>query len=129
MVTTRTGTTFAELQRSVLPRIIERFGRDDITLTRYTRTLDSNKRVTVVTEATSTITGDLQFVTAQDKQFLDRGIANVGDGIFFCVYSTTLVEGDQLLVDSVSWELVALVEAETIDTSRIYQGWITRRRV
>lgn len=128
MVTTRTGQTFATLQRSVFTQIINRFGRKDITLTSQTETVNSEGRVTAVSEVTSTIEGDLQFVTFQDKQYLDRGVAKVGDGLFYCIYSTTLLEGDTVTVDGVRWELVSMVENETIDTSRVYQAWITRRR-
>lgn len=128
MVTTRTGQSFAKLQRDVFPAIIERFGRDDITLTRHTETINSEGRVTAVTESTSTIEGDLQFVTFQDKQYLDRGVAKIGDGVFYCIFSTTLLEGDTVTVDSVRWELVSMVENETIDVSHVYQAWITRRR-
>lgn len=128
MVTTRTGGSFSALQRSLYETIIARFGRKDIALVRYTLTLNGEKQITARTSTTSTVRGDLQFVTYDDKQYLDRGIARIGDGIFYTVYSTALSAGDIITVDSIPWELMTQVEAETIGTERIYQAWIVRRR-
>ena len=130
MVTSRTkSNSLTEVQRKTTLEMLKMLGRTDINLITHTKTTNTNGRLNGDTETTTVLSNaDLQFVSVRDKQWLDLGFANVGDGVLYALYSETLVpELNEILVDSVYWELSKQVEGETIDGNLIYQAWIVKR--
>jgi len=130
MVTERNGSggTFLDQSRNSTITILDKFGRTDITLTKRTATYNQAGRISGYSKVTSTITGDLQFVTYQDKELLKEGYVKIGDGIFYTIYSSSLNENDEITVDSQNWILTSRIEAETLGQGRIYQAWTCIRK-
>lgn len=130
MVTSRNGSSFAELQRRKALEYFQKFARQDILLYKHSAlTTNAMGRLSGFTEdAATTIIGDLQFVTYQDKQLIELGYARIGDGIFYTVHDTNIEAEDMIKVDSVYWELTKQVEAEQTVGNTIYQAWIAIRK-
>ena len=122
------GGSNSDLLRRKFPEYLSLMGRNDITLNTATETTDADGKITAYSTSSSTVTGDLQFVTFQDKQLLEMGVVNVGDGIIYFLYSTSAKDFDIVVVDSVTWELVKQLEAETVEGNLVYQGWACKRK-
>jgi len=130
MVTTRNlSNTLSNLQRTKFLDVMKMFGRTNILLTHATITKNQFGRPDSLTDSTTIIPwGDLQFVTLQDKPLLDAGYAKLGDGIFYTTNDISIVPEDQIVVDSIYWELSKQIEGETINGNLIYQAWTAKRR-
>jgi hypothetical protein len=129
MVTTRGLKGFAETQKRQSKEWFTKFGRDDITLTVKTETKDSFDRLTAISTSSTTIIGDLQFDLKLLSQYIQLGIAQTGDGIFYTLPDVSISINNEITVDSVVWRLVQQVEGEQTNGQLIYQGWIARRTV
>lgn len=128
MVTKREPGSFANLQRTKCSEYFDTYGRADFSLITITTTTDAAGRITAVARATATIKGDFQFVTVKEKQFIDLGLAVIGDGIFYTIPTTTIAENSELVFDSVTWILTQQVEGEQTKRVTIYQAWIAKRK-
>ena len=77
--------SFSKAENKHWDTLMKTFGRNDITLRSYTNEnnakgyLESGSQAIVV----SIITGDLQFITIEDRTLIDSGEALVGDARFF----------------------------------------------
>lgn len=131
MVTARNPTSFGSLARRNFATIITKLGQSTFTVYAQTETTNNMGRLSNVTETTtSSIKGSLQFVTAQDKEFLDAGVATVGEAIFYAAHDVTLVENDEIEQsgDSHRWKLTRLIEAEKPGGLQVYQAWVCVRK-
>jgi len=106
---------------------LEIFGRSDFELTRRVSELDSNDRVISFTESSRTLSGDLQYVSFNDREILASGIAKVGNGIFYTKASEDIKIEDIIEVRGARWELNNQVEAEDVGAEEIYQAWVCVR--
>jgi len=127
MVTERGGQANRDLLRAKTADMFVLLGRNDISLIRVTETRNANGRILSRTETTSTVVGDLQFVTSKEREILTAGIAQIGDGIFYTTYDVTADVNDIVLVDGVRWELLRKVEDEKIEEGLTYQAWVCKR--
>ena len=111
--------------------IEDRIGTDTYTLYTITETRNTMGRISERTETTSTIQGFLHKVTPQDKQFLDLGILNIGDGIFFAEYDVSINENDEVSESGETdrWIFTKLVNNEKLQGSKIFQAWTITKRV
>ena len=130
MVTERNGSggSFLEQNRSTTLLILQKLGRDDVALSHRTPSYNSAGRLSGFTTATTTILADLQFVTFEDREMLDEGVANVGDAILYTTYDISIDKKDEITVDSVVWRVKRRVEAETIGTGKLFQAWVCSRK-
>ena len=130
MVTERNGSggSFLDQNRSTTLTILNKLGRNDIALTHRTESRNAAGRLSGFTSATSIILGDLQFVTFEDREMIDEGVANVGDAILYTTYDITIDKKDEVKVDSVVWRVKRRVEAETIGTGKLFQAWVCTRK-
>jgi len=128
LVTSRVPSSEDELFKRKFSDYISRFGRGSVTLTKQTITTNAAGRIKTSTPVTSTISGDLQFISYRERQYLGEGIANIGDGMFFCEASVDIDPNDEITVDSVIWKLTNQIEGELVGNSVIYQGWIAVRK-
>ena len=127
MVVERGEAANRDLLRSKTDDMFVLLGRNDIVLYSVSETRNSNGRVLTRTETSSTIVGDLQFVSWKDRELINAGIAQVGDGLFYTTYDVVANNNNVILVDSVRWELVRKVEAEIIEGGMTYQAWVCKR--
>lgn len=129
MVISRVVTKNKTLLRDKFNDYLALIGRNDIQLNTITDIVDSDNKVIDTTTTNTIVTGDLQFVTYQDKQILEMGLATIGDGICYFIYDQTVHEFDTVTVDGVTWELNNMVEAETVQGGKVYQAWTCKRRM
>lgn len=127
MPTTRRPATNYELVRKKFEDYLG-IKAGTFTLTSFTRTVDNDGRITAVSSSTSTISGDMQYVTYKDVQRLGEGVARVGDGMFFCKHDVSINPEDEITSDSKQWVLSKQIELPEIEGQDIYQGWIATRK-
>lgn len=104
------------------------FGRTDISLVQTSETFDNSGDMSAIVETTSTIWGDLQFVTVEDQELLASGYVKVGDALFYALSSVSLNEQDEIEVDSVRWVLQKKVEGPQISGTEVHQLWACSRK-
>ena len=111
--------------------IEDRIGTNTYTLHTITETRNAMGRIKTRTPTTSTIQGFLHKVTPQDKQFLDLGILNIGDGIFFAEYDVSISENDEVSEtgETDRWTFTKLIDNEKLQGFKIYQAWALTKRV
>ena len=111
--------------------ILDRIGRANFTLYTVTETVDGLGRISNVTESSSTISGFLELVTPQDKQYLDTGVANIGDGIFYAAWDTSIVENDEMAESGSSfrWKFTKKVEGQEVGGDILFQAWVVTKKV
>ncbi|KKL54842.1 hypothetical protein LCGC14_2261360 [marine sediment metagenome] len=86
----------ADLFRKRFESIIARVGINTYTIYSISETRNSMGRISTRTESSTTISGFLHKVTPQDKQFLELGVLEVGDGIFFAEEDVSINENDEI---------------------------------
>lgn len=136
MVTPRTGQTNVALLREKTKEMFGLLGRSDFVLTSFSQNPTLNARGRVNTQSTSTtsnVIGDLQFSAKLLKPYIEMGVAQQGNGIFYALPNVTINPHDMIAVDSSSWELTIQVEGETLNDnagsgSSVYQGWVAVRK-
>lgn len=129
MVTTRDGGSFLRLQQAKSLEYFQKFGRSDFTLVKYSETLNARGRLATQTSTSTTkILGDLQFDRKVLQEYIDIGIAQRGNGIFYTVPSTDISANDEIQSDGVTWKLTAQVEGEESEGQVVYQGWIAVKK-
>ena len=129
MVTSRNATTLAQLMQKKLIDIFDKIGRTDIIVTKTTQTVNAMGRLKTTSAGTSTtIVGDFQYVIVKDKQWIDLGMAKLGDGVCYAKNDADIEEMDDIEVGGVHWEATRQVEGETINGNTIYQAWICVKR-
>ena len=119
---------FLRLQRNNTSTI---FGKLGGTLTRYTfvETLDSEGNITARPETNAgTFTGDIQFLTEKDKEFLNIGVDEVGKAKLYTTFDVTLNEADEIEHNSQRWELIKKINSPDTDGGRDFQEWLLKRR-
>ena len=115
----------ADLFRKRFENIIARFGLATYTLYSVSETNNAMGRIKNSTESSSTIAGFLHKVTPQDKQFIDLGVINIGDGIFFAEHDVSINENDEISEtgETDRWKLTVLTNNEKIQGNKVYQSW------
>ena len=121
----------ADLFRKRFESIITRVGSTTYTLYSIAETNNAMGRVASRTETSSTISGFLHKITPQDKQFLDLGVLNIGDGVFFAEEDVAISENDEITESGETdrWILTALTNNEKIQGNKVYQSWKATKRV
>ena len=121
----------SDIFRQRFDSILDRVGSETFTLYTISETNNAMGRIKGSSETTSTIKGFMHKVTAQDKQFLELGIVNVGDGIFYANYDTSISENDEISESGETdrWILTALKENEKIQGNKAFQAWRATKRV
>jgi len=124
-----TGGSNADLLRRKFEDYLSLMSSGTAQLIREDIRKDNDGNVINISYTKTNVKGDLQFATFKDIQILGEGIVTMGDGIFYCVYSSTLNEFDKILFNGIEWELTKQVEAEELENALVYQAWVCKRRV
>lgn len=126
---------FATIARNVMSQIMS--GRqfsigDTLTFYRRTRTIDQMGRASAVATSSYSITGEIQFITADDHELIDAGWAQVGDARMYTFDSSNLttdpIEGDEIQYKGDWFELFKKVEAPEVGSDMVFQSWLLKRR-
>lgn len=129
MVTSRLPGNKADLFRRKSKEYFSKFSQGSFTRLRYTPVLNARGRLESQTTATNTIKGDLQFDNKLLKEYIDMGIAVVGDGIFYTPYDSDIEANDEITTpQSTVWKLTQQVEGEYMNGKLLYQAWIATRK-
>ncbi len=123
---------FPDQVRARVGSIIEfKVGTDTFTLYTKSNTKNAMGRLKGLAEIPSTIQGFLHKVTPQDEQFLNEGIVNIGDGIFYAEFDVSINENDELseLDETDRWIFTKLKENEKVQGTRVFQVWNVTKRV
>jgi len=129
MVTERNGGSKAQEFRRFFTTYLKDFNTT-VSLIKPTRTKDSMDRVTSVTEATTTIRADIQWVTKKDMDYMNLGNAQPGDGMLFVEYDADIDLQDEVLFTSGErWKVDSQIEGEQIGGDVVYKGFIIKRNL
>jgi len=126
MVKTRVNDFFTLNKKHNL-NIFNRFGTS-ITYVSITETYNSLGRIATKTETSTTITGDLQPITLEDKQLIDSGEAKLGDAKLFVNQDTSLSADNYITHNSINWTLIKELESPEIKGSAAFHVWLCQRR-
>lgn len=126
MVTSRSTGKDSDAMRKTFSDYLKDYGTT-VTLTKRTETLDGMGRVTAVTESTSTISVDIQWVTKEDLRHLNIGDVQVGDGMLFAKYDADIDLEDEITHNSIVWRISNKIEGELIQGDEVYQGFIIKK--
>ncbi len=120
-----------DIFRQRFDSILDRVGANNFTLYTKSKTPNAMGRIKSSSETSSTIKGFMHKITPQDKQFLDLGIVNIGDGIFYANYDVSISENDEISESGETdrWILTALKENEKVQDSKVFQAWKATKRV
>ncbi len=121
----------ADIFRQRFDSILDRVGSENFTLYSISETNNAMGRLSNRSATTSTIKGFMHKVTPQDKQFLDLGIVNIGDGVFYTNYDVSISENDEISESGETdrWILTELKENEKVQDSKAFQAWRATKRV
>ena len=121
----------ADLFRKRFESIIDRVGINTYTLYSISETNNAMGRVASSSESSSTIRGYLHKVTPQDKQFLELGVLEVGDGVFFAEEDVSINENDEIAEfgETKRWKLTVLTNNEKVQGNKTYQSWKATKKV
>jgi len=131
MPTTRGASDNSRVLRSKFDDYLGIYGSNpttNITRNRITVTRNSEGRVSGNSTVAVSIKGDMQFGAKVLKEYIDLGIASMGDGVFFTTYDADIEANDEIVVNSITWKLTKQVEGETINSVSTYQAWIAVRK-
>jgi hypothetical protein len=127
MVTHRTPGSFRDLQVSKINEYLDKFCRADFVRNRRTETLLASGRLGGYTTSSITVKGDLQFISGPDSEFVQAGLAEVGDAMFFTLPDYDIVLNDEIVSDNVTYRLIKTIESEQTEGLTVYKGFLAKR--
>ena len=108
-------------------KALEMFGRQ-VTIKRPTAVEDGMGRVASVSDTTiGTVTADIQYVTASDKEILAQGWAELGDAIGYFPHTYALQENDKVEFNSETWIVTKVVDTERVGSDLDFQQVVLRK--
>lgn len=128
MPTARDGGSNADLFSRKSTEYFRKFGQNNITWNAFTETRNASGRLLTRTVTATTIIGDLQFSSKLLKEYVQLGIAQVGDGFFYTQTINAIQINDEIVLDGVTWTLVNQIEGEYLGNSVPYIGFVARRK-
>jgi hypothetical protein len=127
MVTHRTPGSFRQIQTLKAREYFEKFARKDFVRNRRTQTFNASGRVAGYSTASITIMGDLQFISGPDSEFVQAGLAEVGDAMFFTLPDYDVLLEDEIVCDNVTYRLSKTIESEQTQGETVYKGFLAKR--
>ncbi|MHA1168701.1 MAG: hypothetical protein ACTSRU_12815 [Candidatus Hodarchaeales archaeon] len=133
MVKTRVKSKLGRLHRKWFSQMITgkgfSFGRTDIILVTVSETTGPMGGINSISETTSTIQGDFQPVTPDERNIIDLGIAQIGEALLFVAYDVVInPESQELEINSQRWRVKEKFEAPEVDGQLMHQGFILQKK-
>lgn len=128
MPTYRDGGSNSDLFSRKSTEYFEKFGQTNITWNTFVETRNASGRLLSRTVTATTIIGDLQFNSKLLKEYIQLGVAQLGDGFFYTQPTNAIKINDEIVLDGVTWKLVSQVEGEYLGNSVPYIGFVARRK-
>jgi len=98
-----------------------------ITIRTFTRTISSDGAVTVATPANTTTTAVVQEVSYKEKIYLQMGLVDIGDIMFFVGPSTTVNIYDQIIWNATIYKIRKILMPPRIDGTLLFKQILTVR--
>ncbi len=131
MVITRGADPFTDLVKTKTNEYFTNvYGQENFIITRTSIANNVSGRPAGSKTETQTfnVTGDLQFKTKILKEYIDEGIAVLGDGVFYTPSSSDISPNDKLTnSEGISYRLKGKIMGETIKGTEILEGWMATR--
>ena len=106
------------------PNILTEIGQP-ITLRTITRTIDSNGKITATTTADADVNAVVQEVSYKEKIFLQMGLVNIGDVMFFVAPATTITIYDQIIWNGTTFKIRKVLMPPRIDSQLLFKQVLT----
>ena len=104
--------------------ILDQIGQS-ITVRTLTRTIDTNGNITAVTPADVTVSAVVQEASYKEKIFLQAGLVNIGDTMFFVAPSTVVTIYDQIIYNATVFKIRKVLIPPRIDSHILYKQILT----
>ena len=112
--------------RNLMTQALAIFGR---TLTRrvVTKTVNTFGKLSAVSTADTTFTGDLQFGPDLDQKLIASGFIEVGEAVLYIKHDVTINLQDQIVDGNAVWEVYDRLEGPELEGNRIFYAFKCRR--
>jgi len=98
-----------------------------ITIRTITRTINSDGSVTATTTSDVDTTAVVQEVSYKEKIFLQAGLLEIGDIMFFVAPSTTLTQYDQIIWNATTYKIRKILFPPRISSTLLFKQVLTVR--
>ncbi len=96
-----------------------------ITIRAITRTIDANGNVTAASTADTVTTAVVQEVSYKEKIFLQMGLVNLGDLMFFVAPATVVTIYDQIIWNSTTFKIRKVMIPPRINGQVLFKQILT----
>ena len=107
-------------------QILEDLGQS-ITIRTFARTISSDGAVTVATPTNTTTTAVVQEVSYKEKIYLQMGLVDIGDIMFFVGPSTSVTIYDQIIWNATTYKIRKILMPPRIGGTLLYKQILTIR--
>lgn len=104
--------------------ILNQIGQS-VTIRAIARSIDTNGNITATTTADTVINAVVQEVSYKERIFLQMGLCQLGDTMFFVAPSTTITIYDQILWNSTTFKIRKVLVPPRIDGQVLYKQILT----
>ena len=106
--------------------ILDQIGQS-VTIRAITRTIDTNGNITATSTADTSTTAVVQEVSYKEKIFLQMGLVDIGDIMFFVGPSTSITIYDQILWNATVYKIRKILMPPRIGGTLLYKQILTIR--
>lgn len=96
-----------------------------ITIRSITRTIDNNGNVTATSEADTSTTAVVQEVSYKEKIFLQLGLVNIGDVMFFVAPSSIITIYDKIIWNATTFKIRKVLMPPRVDGELLFKQVLT----
>lgn len=96
-----------------------------ITIRAITRTIDANGNVTATSTVDTTTTAVVQEVSYKEKIFLQMGLVNIGDVMFFVAPATVVTIYDQIVYNATTYKIRKVLIPPRINGQILFKQILT----
>ncbi len=96
-----------------------------ITIRSINRTIDSNGNITSTSITDTDIVANVQEVSYKEKIFLQMGLVNIGDTMFFVAPSTSVTIYDQIIYNATTFKIRKILMPPRIGGTLLYKQILT----
>ncbi len=105
--------------------ILDQLGQP-ITIRTISRTINAtNGNITAETTTDTTATAVVQEVSYKEKIFLQMGLVNIGDTMFFVAPNTSVTQYDQIIYNATTFKVRKVLMPPRIDSTLLYKQILT----
>lgn len=96
-----------------------------VTIRNINRTIDTNGNVTSLVNTDTVTIAVVQEVSYKERIFLQMGLVNLGDTMFFVAPSTTVTIYDQIIYNATTFKIRKILMPPRINSTLLYKQILT----